>query len=225
MAVISAEGLSATAVSSFAKPKIVIDGNGLAGVQSATNAHLINPVKISNVEAYSTTKVRITFDRPMNKNSQLLDDLNYMLTPSSTNAAPIYHSSIAAESIVSPRYVDVVLDSEMTHGESYELEVATEDGPTSVDENPLDHTTHEATFTGLGVIPEILSVVAVGKNRVDVIFTEAMTDNSEIRSASNYSFDGGLTVLDVLNVSSDTVQLATSDQTPGELYTLTVVPT
>ena len=225
MADVEGKGLSAPGISSLAKASMAISGDGLAQSLAVTGARLINPVKISSVNAYSASKVRITFDRPMDKNSQLVSVLNYELTPSSSSSAPLYHSSITPESVVSPRYVDVGLDSEMTHEGSYELEIATEGGPTSVDANPLDGTTNEDTFLGLGVIPGILSVVAVGRNRVDVIFTEAMADNVEIRTPSNYSFDKSLSVLGVLGVSSDTVQLATTDQTPGELYTLTVVPT
>ena len=223
--ILSIKGVAAAQSWAALKASMSISVNGIAQSQSSTSAYLINPVKISSVDAYSTSRIRITFDRTMKKDSKLLDVDNYLITPSSTVSAPIYYSEVIPESIASPRYVDIALDSEMTDGEQYDLEIATDDGPMSEDGNPLDITTNESTFTGTGILPEILSVKAVGLNRVDVIFTEAMTDNSGIRDASNYSFDKSLTVLGVLNVWSDTVQLATSDQTPGELYTLTVVPT
>jgi hypothetical protein len=223
MAVIEANGIANALASSVAKSRMAMSADGISNPVSSSSAWLINPVKISSVVAYSLTKIRITFDRPMKKNSALTNIYNYEITPA-PSAAPISYSVITPESIASPRYVDVVLDTEMTNNGTYNLEIATVDGPIDNNGNPLTADTNTDIFFGLGELPEILSVKAVSQNRVDVIFTESMEDNLEIRDKTNYTFDKGLLVLDVLDLVSDTIQLVTSDQTPGELYTLTVVP-
>jgi len=110
----------------------------------------------------------------------------------------------------------------MTDGESYDIEIETSNGPESPDGMPFSVDTNKGSFLGLGELPQILSVEAVGINRVDVTFTETMTDNEAIRNAANYSFNNGLSVLSVLSMSDDVVKLATSDQVPGTLYTLTI---
>lgn len=225
MTVISAKGFSSALVTATAKTVMTIVGDAITEVETTAYARIVHPVEISSVVAYSVTRIRVTFDRPMKKNSDLTDVLNYTITPSSSWSAPVYFSEIVPEAIASPRYVDVVLDTEMTLNRSYGIEIETVDGPIGLYDDPLDASTNVGHFYGFGVIPDILSVEAIGQNRVDVVFNEAMTDNLEIRNDANYTFDKGLSVLAVLGVSSDTVQLATSDQTPGELYTLTVVPT
>lgn len=225
MTVISAKGVSDVIVEAKAKAVMTINSDGLSTAESSAFAHIIHPVEISSVNAYSSTKIRVTFDRPMKKNSDLTDVLNYIITPSSSWSAPVFFSEIVAESIVSPRYVDIVLDTEMTLDRSYGIEIDIISGPISEDNDPLDGATNIGHFRGFGIIPDILSVEAISQNRVDVVFTEDMTDNSEIRDITNYSFDKGLSILSILGMSGDTVQLVTSDQTAGELYTLTVTPT
>jgi hypothetical protein len=90
--------------------------------------------------------------------------------------------------------------------------------------NHVDAGAYTASFTGDGDTPTVKLLIPQGANRVDVVFNEPMEDNTDIRNPAKYSFDNGLTVVSVLEFDNDTVKLATSDQTPGTLYTLTIVP-
>ena len=112
----------------------------------------------------------------------------------------------------------------MTDGANYEVSVSTI-APTDLSFNTMDGAANTQPFVGVGEAPVIASVVGVSRNRADVVFSETMKDNADIREASRYTWDNGLQTLDVLDVAGDTVQLVTSDQTPGVLYTLTVDPT
>ena len=224
MTIHEAKGISSSVSATFARPSNIILGFALCESLATCNGFLINPVNISSVVPYSDTRIRITFDRPMKKNENLTDVFNYSVSPGVVDAAIVSFSEIIPESVSSPRYVDIVLDTEMTNGRPYDLEIATFDGPTDEDGNPFDSSTNTAVFIGKGTLPEILYVKAISQNRVDVVFTENMLDNSVIRDPLRYSFDKSLSVLSVAGLDGDTVQLVTSDQTPGELYTLTITP-
>gem|GEM_PF-1079631 len=70
--------------------------------------------------------------------------------------------------------------------------------------------------------PTILSVAGSAKfDSVTVEFSEAVTEASASK-ASNYTLDGGVTISSVTVLSPTTVRLATSKQTLGASYTLTV---
>ncbi len=222
MATIYAYGLSLGTSVPLAKARMDMKANGLSLATSVCLGNLINPVTILSVIAYSISKIRITFDRAMKKNSALLDVSSYVIENSSTNSAKIYYSEVECEKIGSPRYVDVILDSEMTNGGSYDVDIETTDGPISENNIPLIPETNSDSFTGLGILPVVLYVQAITKNIVDVVFSEAMTDNSSIRDKTNYSFDNGLSVLSIIEMEVNKVRLRTSDQVPGTLYTLTI---
>ncbi len=139
-------------------------------------------------------------------------------------AAELFFSEIIPERAANPTFVDIVLETEMTTDGEYELQIETEDGPVSVDDDPFDENTFDETFLGVGENPQVQAVEAISANRVDVIFTEQMKINDAIKDPSNYEFDNGLQVLSVVGVDGNRVMLVTSDQEPGELYTLTVAP-
>lgn len=176
--------------------------------------------KVTGAEARDENTIRVSFDQEMTLDSELLDVGNYSPSPITPGAAPLFVSSVSAESVTYPTYVDLTV-SEMTDAASYELSVS-DAGPVSRNLETVDPLENTASFTGIGSPPEISQVVAIGPNRVDVIFNESMTDNADIRDPGNYQWDGGLITAQVLNFSQDTVQLATSDQEEGKLYTLTV---
>lgn len=81
---------------------------------------------------------------------------------------------------------------------------------------------NSSSFTGVGNIPVLTRAVAVGQNRMDLVFSEPIRDNAQSRDVSRYTADGGLSFLTVLAVDGDTVKLTTTDQTPGQNYTVTV---
>jgi len=137
-------------------------------------------------------------------------------------AAELFYSQIVPERVIYPRWVDIILDTEMTTDGEYQCTIATPDGPCSTQGDPIEN--ESADFSGEGVAPNVQAVKAIATTIVDVIFTERMKNNDAIKDPNNYEFDKGLVVLGVMGVNGDTVRLITSAQTPGELYTLTVAP-
>jgi hypothetical protein len=79
-------------------------------------------------------------------------------------------------------------------------------------------------YVGIGDAPSIKQVLAVSPNRVDVVFNENMKSTPEILDPSRYTWSGGLSTLDVLELDGDTVKLVTTDQTTGAIYDLTINP-
>jgi hypothetical protein len=180
--------------------------------------------RVASATPLSSTRVRVTFDGQMVSDSQLMTPSNYVFTTLAPGAVAVSVRGVTPQpGVTYPTYVDIDL-TEMTQGGSYRVTVNT--GPGS----PVDRygftvnaVGKSADFSGVGTAPTVVSVAAVGTNRVDVKFSEPMLDDGgDIRDPGRYSFDGGLTVLSVLDVVGDTVKLVTSDQTPGQLYNLTI---
>lgn len=173
-----------------------------------------------SVKALTPTRVRVTFSTPMKKDAALTDITNYALTSAKHNP---YVFSIDPQDEDEPLYVDVITSEHINGYSWYYCTIATApDGPTDVDDNHLEAPDNEERYTGIGNIPTVKIVQAVSKNRADVVFSEPMLEYGEIWDSTRYTFDKGLNVLGILSVSGDTVSLATSDQIPGELYTLTI---
>lgn len=164
--------------------------------------------------------IRINFDEPMRKDAQLSFAANYLFTPVTAGAAQLFFDEISVPDIDNPTFVEISV-SEMTDGATYDITV---DGPTDLGFNPIG-VTDTATFIGEGVNPIIDLIVAVSKNRVDVVFSESMKNNIDINDPARYTWDNSLLTLDVLEVTpAGIVKLSTNDQVPGILYTLTVAP-
>lgn len=77
-------------------------------------------------------------------------------------------------------------------------------------------------FTGVGVAPKVLVAYATDQNTVIVQFTERILDLGSVRTVGAYTANLGLTIQAVMDVSVDSVTLKTSNQTAGQLYTLTL---
>lgn len=176
-------------------------------------------VKVSQVFALTKNKIRIVFDSPMNDDEELISPDNYILEPISSNGVQLYYEEIEPENISYPNYIDVIC-SEMTDSILYQATVLY--GPTSKDNSPIDPNNNTISFTGKGEKPTVLRLETISPNRVDVIFSEPMLDNEDIKNLVNYSFDNGLNILEILEVDGDRVKLVTTDQDPGVLYTLTI---
>ena len=168
--------------------------------------------------ARGNNQVRAFFSSPMMQ-ADLIDLANWTLIAISPGAAPLYLASISLPVDTYPIYADLTV-SEMTNGLPYRLEVST----TMRDRwgNTIDPMFNTTDFAGIGSTPFVESVVGLSKNRVAVRFSKFMRDELSIRKIENYSFDNGLSVLAVMSVEGNEVVLATSDQTPGLLYSLTV---
>jgi hypothetical protein len=194
------------------------DGSSVEEVAGFTGIGL--KPQIASVVAQNSTTVRVTFNEPMDPNAgELINAANYTITPGG-GAAPVNVNSVSAFG-PAPEWVDL-LTSEMTEGGSYTCDVDSSGPIRDAARNPLDPGFASAGFTGEGLAPTVLSLVAQSANRIDVIFSEPMKDNADIRNPANYVFDGGLLVLDVLEVDGDTVKLVTTDQNPDQLYTVTI---
>jgi hypothetical protein len=148
--------------------------------------------------------------------------LFYTIIPITSGAVNCYVNEVKAPYVVQPEYVDLIT-SEMTDSASYTVYVDT-DGPTDLENTPVDPDNNDQTFVAEGITPTIDKIIAVSENQIDVVFSENMKINNAIMDTSKYSFDNGLSVLSVISAIGDTVSLATSEQTPGIIYTLTVNP-
>lgn len=199
-----------TYVSGYASSSITFGASAYGSVLTA----------VSSASAVSSTKIRVYFDKGMLVNSALTSKYNYILTTTDSDSVVPYISSVEYENTEYPEYVDLIT-SEATNNTTYTVEV-NPDGPVDKNSEPIDPDNNSYDFSGIGVNPYIKSVVAVGKNRVDVIFSEQIIDNAPVRDETQYVFDGGLSVVSVLDVEGDTVKLVTSDQTEGTVYNLTI---
>ena len=196
--------------------------SGLCLVELTALGHVVQLVKVVLVEAITSTRIRITFDRPMLKDAALLNKYNYQVSPITPGAATIFVSEVEPQNRIKPEFVDLII-SEMTDGATYRCEV-NPDGPTDPEGVPLSPGDSTYDYTGIGIAPTVSQVIAVSENRIDVVFSETMRDNDDIKDPSKYSFDGGLSVIDVLEFDGTTAKLVTSDQASGYLYTLTINP-
>lgn len=174
--------------------------------------------QVQSATAVTSVKIRVVFDSEMLKDAQLTNKSNYTLGPLTPGAAPLYVNSITTENVTYPTFVELDC-SEMTDGASYKVTVANVKDKNGIDIDPAND---DANFTGLGTAPAVDRVVAIGTNRADVIFTEAMADNADLRNPAKYGFDQGLSILSVLDVVGDTVKLVTTDQDANKLYNLTI---
>jgi hypothetical protein len=195
---------------------------GLSETIATATGQLVTLVKITNAEVISSNKLRVYFDRNMKNDDNLVNRLFYTIIPITSGAVNCYVSEVKIPYVAYPEYVDLIT-SEMTDSASYTVYVDT-DGPTDLENTPVDPDNNDQTFVAEGIIPTIDKIIAVSENQIDVVFSENMKINSAIMNTSKYSFDNGLSVLSVISAIGDTVSLATSEQTPGIIYTLTVNP-
>lgn len=171
--------------------------------------------------AVNATKVRVTFNEPMDLNgAELENPLNYTVTPTAGGAS-VFVASVEVPAGANPSFVEL-LTSEMTDGAAYEVAVNNTGPIRDAAYNPLDIGFDTAAFTGVGDAPELVRVEPLSSTRVDVVFSETMKDNPDIRDPSKYVWDNGLLTLGVLEFADDTAKLVTSEQVEGLLYQLTI---
>ncbi len=77
-------------------------------------------------------------------------------------------------------------------------------------------------FVGKGIAPTIVVAYATNKNTIIVQFSEPILDLGAVRTVGAYTANLGLTITAVMDVGVDSVTLKTSNQTAGQLYTLTL---
>lgn len=198
----------------------VTDQDGSSVEEVAAFAGIGLAPQLSSVVAQNSTTIRVTFDEPMDPNAgELINVANYTITPTGGGAPVNVNSASALGS--APTWIDL-LTSEMTDGAAYDCDVNSSGPIRDAAQNPLNAGFASLAFLGEGQAPTVLSLIAISENRIDVVFSESMTDNADIRNPASYAFDNGLAVLNVLEVDGDTVKLVTSDQAPDLLYTVTI---
>jgi hypothetical protein len=193
---------------------------GLSEISSEALGKLVKLVKVESVETISTYRLRVRFDRAMNKNNALVNTAYYTITPTSPGGVTPYISEVLLPDVVYPTYVDLIT-SEMTGGLNYKVEVSPS-GPTDTNNLRVDEYYNMKTFVSIAINPTIKHVEVISDTRIDVVFTENMKYNSSIIDKERYSIDNGLSILSVLEMDVDRVKLVTTQQIPGVLYTLTI---
>jgi hypothetical protein len=193
---------------------------GLSEISSEALGKLVKLVKVESVETISAYRLRVRFDRAMNKNNALVNTAYYTITPTSPGGVTPYISEVLLPDVVYPTYVDLIT-SEMTGGLNYEVEVSPS-GPTDTNNLRVDEYYNMKTFVSIAINPTIKHVEVISDTRIDVVFTENMKYNSSIIDKERYSIDNGLSILSVLEMDVDRVKLVTTQQIPGVLYTLTI---
>ncbi|PNX50393.1 MAG: hypothetical protein BV456_06850 [Thermoplasmata archaeon M8B2D] len=179
-----------------------------------------NPKIVLPTRLLTAYKLRIHFSKQMEYNSDLINLSNYTVTPNTTNGVPINLLSIEAENLSNPTYVEINC-SEYTNGEIYNISVEKLNGPKDLNGFYMDPNQSPFQISGIGIIPTVETLVATSKNTFELTFSENMFENSFIKDISNYSFDKSLLITNMI-FTSNVITLITTDQEPGELYTLTI---
>jgi hypothetical protein len=215
----------------FVSSKMTHDGDhvimGLGLTDAAGNAQntgdMITFVGVADLPRMTSAKLDeadpkrliVTFDSPMDRSF----------------ATPITSWRIESPSIIPRIYIRkvelsedrrtaVLSVSESKNGSLYAIQASS----VVVDDygNPLASNYDYQGFYGSGEAPTLVRWTRVGKNRVDVYFSEPMLDGAEIRNASRYSLDNGASVVSVLAVEGNVVKLATTNLMSEIFYTLTI---
>lgn len=77
-------------------------------------------------------------------------------------------------------------------------------------------------FSGMGVFPKVKVAIATTAIDVVITFTEPVAGDTLVLNPNTFTFNNGLTVIDVEEIGPDFIHLRTSEQTPGTLYQLTI---
>ena len=174
--------------------------------------------EIASAYALTSTRVRVNFAAPALIDAALTQPTNYHLenlSPGSVDVLPLRVILPAGQS--SPLYVDIDT-TEHTDGANYEVALSAEiRGAAGQIGSAVPF-----GYTGIGVAPTLLVVIATSPTQVEVHFTEPIANNADANAILNYAWSGGLETLAVLSVIGEVVTLRTTPQTPGTLYSLTV---
>jgi len=187
-------------------------------LSDSLSADFITSLRVSNIRALTSNKIRIDFEESVQINAALIDPASYSFNPITGGAESIFAQSVVLPPGQSyPLYVEVIVN-EMTDDAEYEGAVT--GAVISSSGRPIY--SEYMIFAGIGQSPTVILVLAKDKNTVEVQFSEVMESNAAILDSNNYSFDGGLVVQSVESLEGSLVTLKTSDQTEGQLYNLTV---
>lgn len=218
MATIQVYGIAETATEAEGEGSFTFRTYGVGKATFNLDGHFTEKVLVvtpTGVSAPNT--VRVYFDRPMKKNAALINPSNYTITPDTADGINITVVSVSPQDVDEPEWVDLTV-SEFTDTELYSMNV---DGPVDPEDIPMDPLQSDYSLLGQGKAPTVSSLVALSLHSFEITFSETMYENSFIKDPTKYSFNKGLQVLAV-SYQDNKVILTTSEQTPGEIYTLTI---
>jgi hypothetical protein len=186
------------------------------GASFYLSGDLVEACFITGVRVISSTRIRIDFSRTVDKNSALEAISGYLLETVTAGAVDITILDVIVPTLSYPKSVDLIV-SEMTDGVTYSVSIASLE--ITSDDTPISD--EAVTFVGEGEIPTITAVVATSSTEAQVRISEVIRDSASVRNTGNYSFDNGLTVVEISEVEDGVITLTTSEQVSGTLYTLT----
>jgi hypothetical protein len=180
----------------------------------------VGPQILSVVHTY--LNLRVNFNIPMLDDAELRDPSNYDITVTDPTTAYDFEATLVTpeSGVTNPTYVDLTM-TDCTGGKEYTL-VITPDKLQSSTAQLLESGGNTAVFTGVTEDPDVLTAESVSLTQIRVTFSKTMAVNEEFKNPSNYSLTGGLQVRAVDVESESTVLLTTTEQTPGQLYDITV---
>lgn len=170
---------------------------------------------VSSGSALTIDTVRITYDKAMKNDADLIDPTHYIFTGPTVLSASLV---TRIDSVT----VDITVLEEMQNGGSYTVTVSSVKDEA---DNVIDPLHNSATFLGLGTLPRVSSGVALAFHTIEVIFTKAMKNDADLTNPANYIFTGptSLTASLVVRIDSTTVDITViGDMKPNLLYTVTV---
>ena len=165
--------------------------------------------KVLSAAATSNTTVTVTFNNPVGTGGNTIGNYNI--------AGLTVSGAVAAGSVVT--LTTTSHTSNTLNGYTVVVSNVQDTQPVVI-----DAAFNSATFTG-DTLPRVVSAVSIDMNTVNVTFSEAVQWDTLANGAllnTNYTVNNGLTVSAAASFTPNTVvQLTTSNQGAGTLYTLT----
>lgn len=182
-------------------------------------ADLIGVAYITEVNAIAFNVVRVEFNRAVDRTVALQTIGSWQINRLAPGIAFVSVLEVSLpEGVITS--VDLVT-SEMSDAGSYEVRIIS----AAVTSLNVPVAPEAVAFSGVGVAPEVIVVVATSSTTAEVRFSETIRNAGEVMDAATYVFTNPpatLAVLEVLSISGNVVTLKTGEQDSEILYTLTV---
>lgn len=176
--------------------------------------------RVLSASAPSSVTIRVVFNEAMLNTAQLRDPSRYSFSGPTAIAA-------STVTIINSTTVEVGITGEMRTGGAYDVIV----GPpyTGIEDagwNELDPAHHTASFTGVGIAPQLSNVIGVDPTTLDVDFSENVQQTAA-ETPGNYAITviggpGTVAVITATKITATRVRLVTATQGIGVHYLMTV---
>jgi hypothetical protein len=214
--VTEAATLTALAIQPELRGSVLRSGAATLMQRTGFAGDLVQPARMIAARALSSTRIRLDFDGPLDDTSILRDPASYLIEAAGFGTVP-FVAAVDVPDVLVPRFVEL-RTSEMTNLAPYSARVK----PLTVESAGVPVASDALPFDGIGVGPILVVAIAVSPVAVEIRFNESLKELSLTLDAAAYLFTGGLIVEAVEGVSDDTIILRTSEQSRGEMYSLTV---